>query len=176
MKRWMILMNKTFPGMLEHYVVSYVKDEAGMSPHTLRSYYAAIEQYVIWLKETQSIGIKDIDVKHFSKESIKSFLSYIETERKVSVATRNHRRAGLVAFLAFASEVNSVYANTYIDALKIKNKKTPKPKKDFLTVEEYQAMLESIDISTDTGFKPVSYTHLRAHETRHDLVCRLLLE
>src|SRR5450759_5852043 len=29
------------------------------------------------------------------------------------------------------------------------------------------------------GFKkynPVSYTHLRAHETRHDLVCRLLLE
>src|SRR5450756_2713313 len=23
--------------------------------------------------------------------------------------------------------------------------------------------------------KPVSYTHLRAHETRHDLVCRLLL-
>src|SRR5450759_3462259 len=23
--------------------------------------------------------------------------------------------------------------------------------------------------------EPVSYTHLRAHETRHDLVCRLLL-
>src|SRR5665648_1129588 len=26
------------------------------------------------------------------------------------------------------------------------------------------------------GQVPVSYTHLRAHETRHDLVCRLLLE
>ena len=26
------------------------------------------------------------------------------------------------------------------------------------------------------GIYPVSYTHLRAHETRHDLVCRLLLE
>src|SRR5450759_4641227 len=26
------------------------------------------------------------------------------------------------------------------------------------------------------GWLPVSYTHLRAHETRHDLVCRLLLE
>src|SRR5450759_3269723 len=25
-------------------------------------------------------------------------------------------------------------------------------------------------------FRAVSYTHLRAHETRHDLVCRLLLE
>ena len=27
-----------------------------------------------------------------------------------------------------------------------------------------------------TILDPVSYTHLRAHETRHDLVCRLLLE
>ena len=26
------------------------------------------------------------------------------------------------------------------------------------------------------GFMPVSYTHLRAHETVLDLVCRLLLE
>src|SRR5450759_5865035 len=28
----------------------------------------------------------------------------------------------------------------------------------------------------DRRSKAVSYTHLRAHETRHDLVCRLLLE
>ena len=31
------------------------------------------------------------------------------------------------------------------------------------------------DINSAT-YQPVSYTHLRAHETRHDLVCRLLLE
>src|SRR5665648_594452 len=32
------------------------------------------------------------------------------------------------------------------------------------------------DYITCIGLKAVSYTHLRAHETRHDLVCRLLLE
>src|SRR5659263_513208 len=34
------------------------------------------------------------------------------------------------------------------------------------------------NLHTDNVFYyvPVSYTHLRAHETRHDLVCRLLLE
>ena len=31
------------------------------------------------------------------------------------------------------------------------------------------------DLTKQTN-KSVSYTHLRAHETRHDLVCRLLLE
>src|SRR5450756_685720 len=29
---------------------------------------------------------------------------------------------------------------------------------------------------TRWAFRPTSYTHLRAHETRHELVCRLLLE
>src|SRR5665648_1100202 len=31
-------------------------------------------------------------------------------------------------------------------------------------------------VKADKLMDPVSYTHLRAHETRHDLVCRLLLE
>ena len=31
-------------------------------------------------------------------------------------------------------------------------------------------------VSTWGGIMPVSYTHLRAHETVLDLVCRLLLE
>ena len=33
-----------------------------------------------------------------------------------------------------------------------------------------------LDGDEPQGGEPVSYTHLRAHETRHDLVCRLLLE
>src|SRR5450756_3050486 len=33
-----------------------------------------------------------------------------------------------------------------------------------------------VPVIAGTGANSVSYTHLRAHETRHDLVCRLLLE
>src|SRR5450759_672131 len=36
--------------------------------------------------------------------------------------------------------------------------------------------LFSLTSSEHQAYKAVSYTHLRAHETRHDLVCRLLLE
>ena len=38
---------------------------------------------------------------------------------------------------------------------------------------ERESIIEIATVITDS---PVSYTHLRAHETRHDLVCRLLLE
>src|SRR5450756_2392683 len=33
-----------------------------------------------------------------------------------------------------------------------------------------------VKVTAANGKIAVSYTHLRAHETRHDLVCRLLLE
>ena len=39
---------------------------------------------------------------------------------------------------------------------------------------EYEEL--SGDISFDNNNVPVSYTHLRAHETVLDIVCRLLLE
>src|SRR5450756_3066652 len=41
----------------------------------------------------------------------------------------------------------------------------PQEKHTFIYVSTIQRM----------AINPVSYTHLRAHETRHDLVCRLLL-
>ena len=36
--------------------------------------------------------------------------------------------------------------------------------------------IDAAKINTELGYVPVSYTHLRAHETVLDLVCRLLLE
>src|SRR5450759_5288915 len=49
------------------------------------------------------------------------------------------------------------------------------------TLNELLHNKQKVDIATcgtrihSAQFEPVSYTHLRAHETRHDLVCRLLL-
>src|SRR5450756_2784803 len=37
-----------------------------------------------------------------------------------------------------------------------------------------ERQVRTLNLALSTG--SVSYTHLRAHETRHDLVCRLLLE
>src|SRR5450756_1634012 len=42
-----------------------------------------------------------------------------------------------------------------------------------LVVEEVEQLF--LEAALDEAQVAVSYTHLRAHETRHDLVCRLLL-
>src|SRR5665648_969597 len=47
---------------------------------------------------------------------------------------------------------------------------------DGFEVAEINAEPGAEFVRFSSGRTPVSYTHLRAHETRHDLVCRLLLE
>ena len=42
--------------------------------------------------------------------------------------------------------------------------------------ERYSVLLPYVGHRADLDYIPVSYTHLRAHETVLDLVCRLLLE
>src|SRR5450756_248531 len=43
-------------------------------------------------------------------------------------------------------------------------------------VKKNNGTLHLLGLIGSGGVHAVSYTHLRAHETRHDLVCRLLLE
>src|SRR5450759_2573688 len=42
--------------------------------------------------------------------------------------------------------------------------------------DDLKSLLRNLNKAGQTIIHAVSYTHLRAHETRHDLVCRLLLE
>ncbi|MDA3832262.1 MAG: tyrosine-type recombinase/integrase [Spirochaetales bacterium] len=144
-------MTKTFTGILEYYIVSYTAKEVGYSRETIRSYYTAIEQYVLWICKTQGICVPDIDVSCFDKDLIRAFLINLEDNEHVSISTRNQRRAAIVSFLEYAQNICPLYANAYVQAKAIKAKKAPKPKKSFLTIDEYKIMLSSIDIHDRNG-------------------------
>ena len=144
-------MNKTFAGLLEYYVVTYAIKVEGLSKQTLRSYYTGIEQYILWSIKIEGITLADIDVSYFSKDHIRSFLLYLEDDKHVSISTRNQRRSAIISFLGYAKEICPVYTNAYVDAQMIKVKRTPKPIRSFLTVDEYKQILESVNITKHNG-------------------------
>jgi len=146
-------MMKNFPRLLEDFILIHLPKELGLSKTTISSYYAALEQYITWLRNVKGILIEEIDASCFQKETIKEFLLYLEDEKHVSSATRNLRKSGIVSFLCYASDIEPVYMNAYVEAKKIKSKKVPKPKRDFLTIEEYKALLNSVDMDASEGTK-----------------------
>src|SRR5659263_739872 len=52
----------------------------------------------------------------------------------------------------------------------------PRPRLGTVPFSSRPVKNASSTVTTPSSLYSVSYTHLRAHETRHDLVCRLLLE
>ena len=161
-------MVKSIPHLLEDYILVYLTKELGLSKATIASYYAALEQYILWLRNNKGKLAKEIDVSCFQKEAIKEFLFFLEDEKRVSVATRNLRKSGILSFLCYASDVEPVYMHAYLEAKKIKNKKTPKPKRGFLTIDEYKSLLQPIDAQSPEGAK-----HLVLIQTMYGTAARV---
>src|SRR5450756_734876 len=80
-----------------------------------------------------------------------------------------------------------LYPKVYEEIVHLVAERAPAREEYLATVREVEsADLRSAKIKATVSGRPkhyysiyqktVSYTHLRAHETRHDLVCRLLLE
>lgn len=146
-------MMKSFPHLLEDYILIHLMKERRAPKPTVHAYYAAIAQYVTWLREEKMFTEEQIDASCFGKDSIKEFLSMLEEHRHISAGTYNLRKAGIQSFLDYASDVEPVYMNASCGCRRIKNRKIDKKTKDFLTVEEYEALLNCIDTDVPEGNK-----------------------
>lgn len=146
-------MMKSFPHLLEDYILIHLMKERRAPKPTIHAYYAAIEQYVTWLRKEKMLTEEQIDASCFGKEHVKEFLSMLEERHHISASTYNLRKAGIQSFLDYASDVDPVYMNSSYGCRRIKSKKISKKARDFLTIEEYEALLNCIDTHIPEGNK-----------------------
>lgn len=152
-------MHKSFPCLLEDFILLHLNRERGLSKATVSSCYTALEQYIFWLRDVKGQPFADMDVSSFAKGLIKEFLNYLEETKHASAAIRNLRKAGILSFLCYAADVEPVYMNSYLEARNIRGKRACRPQRDFLTIEEYRTLLECIDTDMPEGRKHYVLIH-----------------
>src|SRR5450756_2120215 len=113
----------------------------------------------------QPFTVKDIRVVGAQRTDAGTVFSYLPV--KVGDTLNDEKAAAAIKALYVTGFYSDVRLEVENDVLVV-------------LVQERPAIAQ-IDIDgskefTKENLKAVSYTHLRAHETRHDLVCRLLLE
>ena len=81
------------------------------------------------------------------------FLSYLETDRKNSIRTRNARLAAIRSFMHYAAYKEPASLNSINKVLSIPMKKFQRPVLNFLSREEIDAILEVPDTSTWSGLR-----------------------
>ena len=149
----MIKQNNDFSTILESYFTKHLSLERKFSENTYQTYLIVIKQYLKYLSDYKNINPKDISIYSFDKQTILDFLQYVENDLNCCVRTRNHKLTIINSFLEFAQSINPVYLNVYLKAKSIKLKKEKKEKMDFLTREELEAFMQSINIKTKNGYK-----------------------
>src|SRR5665648_1000547 len=116
-----------------------------------------------------SSGGTGFDLHPFIKEHPEAVFINLTSIKEKSDARGIHDAASTLAKEMFVRTSNG---KGYPDSTKI----TCKPNWTCSGPVDTTDPLANVGITTDLNFieGSVSYTHLRAHETRHDLVCRLL--
>src|SRR5450759_5852926 len=90
----------------------------------------------------------------------------------VAMLTRFRILLGMLASMLVAGNAFAVSKEAQ-EFMSIQSKMAP----DQCELQRLSSQAAAAQRAGDRGKRiPVSYTHLRAHETRHELVCRLLLE
>ena len=142
---------KNFSYYLSHFLKEYLVVERNVSSKTIRSYKTTFQMLITYFVEEKNIKLTDITFENVTKEMILDFLNYLEEEKKNSIRTRNQRLAAIHSFYQYCSVDEIEHIENIQKILSIKTKKYEKKVQEYLSKEEVQTLLASIDTSTKIG-------------------------
>lgn len=142
---------KNFSYYLSHFLKEYLVVERNVSSKTIRSYKTTFQILITYLVEEKNMKLIDITFENVTKEMILDFLNYLEGEKKNSIRTRNQRLAAIHSFYQYCSVEEIEHIENIQKILSIKTKKYEKKVQEYLTKEEVQTLLASIEPSNKIG-------------------------
>ena len=121
------------------------------SGHTVASYRDTFRLLLAWLNDTTGATPDRLDFDDLDAASIGRFLTHLEHERGVSVATRNARLAAIHSLFGFAALRHPEHAALIARVLAIPAKRHDRVVVTYLTGPETDALLAAPDRSRRVG-------------------------
>lgn len=142
----------SFLTLLESYFSTYLPTAKGLSPATIKSYKTAFRVLLEFMYSEKGISAGEIRFDDLTSDTISEFLDWLETERKCSASTRNHRLSVLNAFSEYAQNRDFEAASVFrASLLKIPYKKGTAAKRSCFTRDEIKLLLSFPNTKTAIG-------------------------
>jgi len=123
----------------------FLENEKNLSENTIKAYISDLEQYALYLSKYQDIeSVNEIEEVHIIK--------YLQNLKKNKISKTSQARK-LIAIKEFhkyllKEDLTDIDPSKMVDSVK-KEKKIP----TFLSIEEVNKMIDSIDTTNDTGVR-----------------------
>ena len=134
-------MNNRFSKLVQEFLTSYIMNECNYSINTKNSYATTFYLLLEFMNEEKNISPNKIEIESIDKETIIQFLNWLETDRNVSISTRNQRLSCLKSFFKFVQANNPDLYENCASIISIKYKKVPKKRIPYFSEKEIKILI-----------------------------------
>jgi len=142
------------------FVHQYLPQIKGSSRQTIRAYQDTFARFLPFAADTLAIKIPSLRLEHLSPDLILAFLDHLESERKNSARTRNHRLAAIKSMAKMICFMHPEHRDMADRILHIPQKRFRKKLIGFLYPNEIFKVFESVDIKQDQGYRDYTILNL----------------
>lgn len=142
-----------FAVFLGRYFTNFLPNDQGCSPQTVDSYRFAFILYLEYMESECRIKPEKIDIRHFTKDSVIGYLTWLEKTRKNSAITRNSRLAAMKSFVHFLKYEFPEHLEEYQRILSIPVKKTVQKEISYLKTDGAKLLVDQVDPKTTNGLR-----------------------
>lgn len=166
---------------IRRFLMEHIVAERNLARNTQASYRDAMALLLPFVAARTGKPVDRLAVEHVSPEMIRTFLLYLEQDRKCSIATRNQRLAAIHAWARFIAEHSPEHVSWCAEVRAIPFKKSSKPMMAYLDKTEMDALLEAPARSSAQGLRDYALllflynTGARASEAAHVTIADLSL-
>lgn len=149
-----------FSKYLTDYLTRYLSHERGASSNTIIAYRDTFVLFITYMEAIRNIKAEKLQLKSITKETVVSFLDWLQTERKSSDTTRNLRLAALHSFFRYVQYQNPDNLHEYQNIMSVKLKKARNKPMNYLSIEGIKLLLNQPDINSEKGRRDLALLSL----------------
>lgn len=142
-------MNNRFSKLVQKFLTSYIIGECNYSINTKSSYSTTFYLLLEFMDKEKGIKPNKIEIETITKAVIVQFLDWLETQRNVSISSRNQRLACIKSFYKYVQTNELDLFDTCSTILSIKNKKVPTKMISYFTEEETKIIINYLNSIRD---------------------------
>ena len=142
---------------INFFLGNYAPNQLTTSKHTLKSYSAALTQYIWFLSDKKSISPETFSPKCFEAAVIEEWRTWLNKERGCSPETCNVRLSSLRVFLKYLASRDIKHIYLYNDSTHIEFLDTIKKRVNGLSRDAVKALFAAPDQNTRTGKRDVTF-------------------
>jgi len=133
------------------FLTHHLAAQRNLSPNTIKAYRDVFTLFLRFCRDVQGIAPERLRLEQIDVSLVESFLDHLETERKSSPRTRNHRLATLHAFFRYVQAEEPAHIFQCQKILAIPLRRHAHETVGYLSKEELAEILAQPDLRTREG-------------------------